>query len=143
MSDNEASDDPEERNRSMPTHMPISKQVSASTYSESTFTVSLKQLFGSSRRMPSLLMSLRTSWRCERLGVQSGPGNPAPSFHFGIQRLRRCCDLSWGEVLALEEAVLRVTQSTLKPFVRYLEQRSSHRTSRSSRLPLEAQLTGW
>ena len=49
--------------------------------------------------MPSSLMILRTSWRCELLGVQSGPGNPAPSFHFGVQRLSRCYHLVWGESL--------------------------------------------
>ena len=49
--------------------------------------------------MPSFLMNLRTSWRCELLGVQSGPGNPAPSFHFGVQRLNRCYDLAGGGTL--------------------------------------------
>ena len=132
--------DPEERDRSIATHTPFLKQVSASGQPESTFNISLEHSFGSDIRMPSFLMNWRTSWRCELLGVQSGPGNTAPSFHFGVQTLSRCYHLVWGEFLALEEAVLRVAHSTFKPSIRYLEQRSLHRTSTSSSLPRRAQL---
>ena len=31
--------------------------------------------------------------------MQSGPGSPAPSFHFGVQRSSRCYELAWGGTL--------------------------------------------